>query len=129
MMSPDFDAGGSRRTAFLRIGDERAARCLDAEALGDVLRHRLDLHAEPAARDHALGHGGRPTTSVTVSAGIAKAMPTLPPDGEKIAVLTPMTSPLRVEGRAAGIAAVHRRVDLQEVVIGTGADVAALPPR
>ena len=32
---------------------------------------------------------------------------------------------LRVEGRAARIAAVDRRVDLQEVVIGTGADVAA----
>jgi hypothetical protein len=26
-----------------------------------------------------------------VLAGMAKAMPTLPPDGEKIAVLTPMT--------------------------------------
>ena len=30
-----------------------------------------------------------------------------------------------VEGRAAGIALVHRRVDLDEVVIGAGADVAA----
>ena len=28
---------------------------------------------------------------------MAKAMPTLPPDGEKIAVLTPMTSPLRLK--------------------------------
>src|SRR5260221_566870 len=33
------------------------------------------------------------TTTLTVSAGISKAMPTLPPDGEKIAVLTPMTLP------------------------------------
>ena len=32
---------------------------------------------------------------------------------------------VHVEGRAAGIAAVHRRVDLQEVVVGAGADVAA----
>ena len=32
---------------------------------------------------------------------------------------------VEVEGRAAGIAAVHRRVDLDEVVVGAGADVAA----
>ena len=34
------------------------------------------------------------TTERTVLAGMAKAMPTLPPDGEKIAVFTPMTLPL-----------------------------------
>jgi hypothetical protein len=33
-------------------------------------------------------------TVLVVSEGMAKAMPTLPPEGEKIAVLTPMTSPL-----------------------------------
>src|SRR5690606_21319708 len=33
--------------------------------------------------------------------------------------------PAEVEGRAAGIAAVHRRVHLQVVVIGAGADIAA----
>src|SRR4029450_338333 len=33
------------------------------------------------------------TTDFTVEAGIENAMPTLPPDGEKIAVLTPITSP------------------------------------
>ena len=33
------------------------------------------------------------TTLFTVSAGMAKAMPTEPPDGEKIAVLTPITLP------------------------------------
>ncbi len=33
------------------------------------------------------------TTDFTVDAGIEKAIPTLPPDGEKIAVLTPTTSP------------------------------------
>ncbi len=60
---------------------------------------------------------------------MAKAMPTLPPEGEKIAVFTPTTSPCDIEGGAAGIAAVHRRVDLQEVVIGTGADVAVLRRR
>ena len=64
------------------------------------------------------------TTDFTVSAGMAKAMPTEPPDGEKIAVLTPMHIAVDVEGRTAGVAFVHRRVDLDEVVVGTGADVA-----
>ena len=34
-----------------------------------------------------------PTTVRTVSAGMANAMPTDPPEGEKIAVLTPITLP------------------------------------
>lgn len=33
------------------------------------------------------------TTALTVSAGMSKPMPTEPPDGEKMAVLTPMTLP------------------------------------
>src|SRR6202022_3981297 len=32
---------------------------------------------------------------------------------------------LEVEGRTAGVAAVHRRIDLQEVVIGSRANLAA----
>ena len=35
------------------------------------------------------------TTSLTRAAGTAKAMPTLPPEGEKMAVLTPITLPSR----------------------------------
>ncbi len=34
------------------------------------------------------------TTVFTVSAGMSNPMPTEPPDGEKIAVLTPITLPL-----------------------------------
>ena len=33
------------------------------------------------------------TTDFTVSEGMSKAIPTEPPEGEKIAVLTPMTLP------------------------------------
>ena len=65
------------------------------------------------------------TTIFAVSAGMSKPMPTEPPDGEKIAVLTPITLPSDVERRSAGIALVDRRVDLDVVVIGAGADVAA----
>ena len=37
------------------------------------------------------------TTLSTVFAGMAKPMPTLPPEGEKIAVFTPTTSPFRLK--------------------------------
>ena len=43
------DAGGPRRAALVDAGDQRAARRLDAKALGDLVGHRLDAHAEPAA--------------------------------------------------------------------------------
>ena len=65
------------------------------------------------------------TTDFTVSAGIAKAMPTEPPDGEIDRGVDADHVAVDVEGRTAGIALVHRRVDLDEVVIGAGADVAA----
>src|SRR6266436_5065379 len=65
------------------------------------------------------------TTVLTVSVGMSNAIPTDPPDGEKIAVLTPMTFAFHVEGWSAGIAFIHRRVDLDEVVIGTRTNVAA----
>ena len=35
-------------------------------------------------------------TGEAVALGTAKPMPTLPPDGEKMAVLMPMTSPSRL---------------------------------
>ena len=65
------------------------------------------------------------TTFLTDSAGMAKPMPTLPPDGEIDRGVDADHLAFDVEGRAAGIAVVHRRVDLEEVVIGAGADVAA----
>jgi hypothetical protein len=60
---------------------------------------------------------------LTTSLAMAKPMPTLPPDGEDRRVDADHLA-LGVKGRAAGIAVVNRRVDLQEVVIGSGADVA-----
>ena len=52
-------------------------------------------------------------------------MPTEPPEGEKIAVLTPMTLPSTSKVGPPELPFVDRRIDLDEVVIGTGADVAA----
>src|SRR3546814_14909983 len=56
-----------RRSVLGNTGDERTACPVQTDALGDVLRHRLDLHAQPAAtrmaevaqlRDHLLRDRG-----------------------------------------------------------------------
>ena len=119
-----LDAGLGGRAAVLRIVDHRALGLLQAEAVGDIGRHRLHLDAEPAARDVALvlelgddelrGGGGN------VEADADRAARRREDRGvhaDHIAV--------HVERRTAGIALVDRRVDLDVVVIGPGADIAA----
>ena len=64
-------------------------------------------------------------TVCATSEGIAKPMPTLPPEGREDRRVDANHIAAGVEGRAARIATVHRRVDLQEVVVGAGADVTA----
>src|SRR5581483_2990343 len=49
-----LDARLGRRTAGLRLGNQRAGRLLQTHAVGDIRRDRLDLHADPAARHRAL---------------------------------------------------------------------------
>src|SRR5690606_37925045 len=107
----------------LGIGDERALFLIKTEGLGDVLVYGLDMYAEPSALDgaildeflhHVLGDRGR--------------------DGEGDADIAARGREDRrvyadhyagqVEGRAAGVAAIDRRVDLQEIIVGSGADVA-----
>ncbi len=56
--------------------------------------------------------------------GIAKPRPMLPSLGVRICELMPISSPVGVDERAAGVAVVDRRVGLQEVLI---AAVAARP--
>ena len=55
------------------------------------------------------------TTRLTESIGMAKPIPALVPDGDRIAVLTPITRPARVEQRAAGIAGIDGGVGLDHV--------------
>ena len=55
---------------------------------------------------------------------MAKAIPTEPPDGEKIAVFDTDDIAIGVKCRTARIALVDRSIDLNEVVIGAGADIA-----
>ena len=85
---------------------------------------RLDLDAEPAALhravlDQVLYHfaGGRGRNGEGDADIAARRREDRRVDADHFAV--------EVEGRAARIAAVHRRVDLQEVVIRAGADIAA----
>ena len=56
--------------------------------------------------------------------GTAKPMPIEPPDGEMIAVLTPIDLAVEVEQRAAGIAAINGGVGLDVIVVRAGIDVA-----
>src|SRR5262249_45469165 len=118
------NAGLGGRTVGLRLSDQRTEGVLEAEAFSDVGRDRLDLDADPAAADDALLlelvddalHGvGRDGEGDADRAARRREDRSVDADHRAV----------DVERRAAGIAAVHRRVDLDEVVIGTGADVAA----
>ena len=91
-----LDAGGLGRALVVDAGDQRAARRLDAEAFGDIVGDLLDAHAEPAAPGLAELAAADRSPSTAVFDGTAKPMPIEPPDGEMIAVLMPMTSPLRL---------------------------------
>ena len=64
---------------------------------GDLRRHLLDLHAEPAALDRAVLAQAASITGLARLDGMAKPMPTLPPLGEEIAVLMPITWPSRLK--------------------------------
>src|SRR5690606_26570403 len=44
-----LDAGGKARAIRLRFGHQRALRLLEANRLGNLFRHLLDLDAKPAA--------------------------------------------------------------------------------
>ena len=97
---------------------------LHAEAVGDALGHALHLHADPAALDEALvlelGDHGLHRLGRDAEADADRAAGRRVDRGvhrDHIAV--------DVEGRPAGVALVDRRVDLDEVVIRAGADVAA----
>src|SRR5438067_9131055 len=101
---------------------QRAVLSLQAEARGDGRRHLLDLDAEPAAadlavllelRDDGLRDVGRHRKADADAAAIRRVDRGV--DADDLA--------LQVESRAAGIAAVDRRVDLQEIVKLAGMDV------
>ena len=79
-----LDAGDLRRALVVDAGDQRAARLVEAEALGDLVGDRLDAHAEPAAMHGMVGLVliSSATTALASADGIAKPMPIEPPEGE-----------------------------------------------
>src|SRR3954454_18352339 len=119
-----FNAGLGSRAVGLRFGNERTFRLLQPEAFGNIRRHRLNLDANPAAADAALvlelsndaldGRCGDRECDAHAAAGrrIDRGI-----DAHHLA--------LGVEGRATGVALVNGRVDLNEIVVGAIADIAA----
>ena len=90
-----LDAGGLGRTLFVDAGDQRAARRLDAEAFGDLVG-TCWMRTPSQPRRTSLNWRSWSITATTVFDGTAKPMPIEPPVGEMIAVLTPITSPSRL---------------------------------
>ena len=50
----DLDPRGRGRSARIDTGDQGAARLAERQALGNLLTHRLDVHAEPSSVHMAL---------------------------------------------------------------------------
>ena len=123
MTSPGSMPAGSRRALLVDAGDQRAARRLDAEALGDLVGHLLDAHAEPAAPGFAellelIDHRERGLRRHREADAdrAARRRDDRGVDADHFAV--------EVEQRAARIAAIDGGVGLDVVVVGTGIDVA-----
>ena len=112
------------RAVLGHLGDHGALGLRQADRVGDVVAHILDDDAEPAAidgamllqlTDHLLDERcrhGEGDADIAAGGGEDRGV-----HADDLAV--------QIEGRAAGIAAIHRRVDLQ-IVIGARSDVAVM---
>src|SRR5260221_6688892 len=121
-----LDAGTRRRAVCRDIGNERPALAGQAEAAGDFRRHLLDLNAKPAAvdlavlaqlRDHSLGEVRGDGEADADAAAIRRVDRRV--DADHLTLLG--------EGRATGVAAIDRGVELQEMVERTRMTSAAPP--
>ena len=121
--SPDWILALSAGPFSVTRATSAPLRPVEAEALGDLVGHGLDVDAEPAAPrlavlaqlvDDRLGQ--RRGDGEADADGAAGRRVDRGVDADDLAG--------QVEHRAAGIAAVDRRVGLEEVVIGAGVDVA-----
>jgi hypothetical protein len=113
-----------RGTVRLRLGDQRAARrLLQAETVGELRRHRLGLHTKPAARHRSfvakLGHHGFHCVGGDCESDPDRAARRREDHG-----VDADDSALQVEARTAGVALVDRRIDLDQMIVCLGADVA-----
>src|SRR6202030_1920728 len=113
--------GGLRRSLFVDAGNQRAARRLDIEAVGDVIGDLLNAHAEPAAprlaelaelvddRHRGLGWHGEADADRAAGRRDDRRI-----DADHFT--------FEVEQRSARIAAIDGGVGLDVVVIGAGID-------
>src|SRR3984893_8623281 len=118
-----FKSGRACRRIRLGFHDESAFGGFQAETIGDFLGHRLNLDANPTPRDHAFvfqrrddglrGLGGNGKTNADTSA-----------PGRENRRIDADHLTLGIESGTARIAPVDRRIDLQEVIVGPGANVA-----
>ena len=81
-MSPGWMPAVCAGPVLADAGDERAARLVEAEALGDLVGHALDADAEPAAPRLAVLLELARSTGLASAEGMAKPMPIEPPEGE-----------------------------------------------
>ena len=112
------------RAVLGHLGDHGALGLRQADRIGDVVAHILDDDAEPAAidgamllqlTDHLLDEGSRHGEGdADIAAG-----------GREDRGVHADDLAVQIEGRATGIAAIHRGVDLQ-IVVGTRSDVAVM---
>src|SRR6516164_10980780 len=118
-----FDAGLGSRPICLRIGNQRTFGFLEANAVRNLGGHRLNLNTDPTTGDatsvlelgdHGIHGAGRDRESNSHRAA----------GGRKDRGVDPDDIAIDVKGRATGIALVYRSVDLDEVVVRAGADIA-----
>src|SRR5215470_1373119 len=121
---PREDAGFGGGAVRLWLGDQRTFGSIHPEVFGNVGSDRLNLHAEPAAADHALvlelGDDRLHRLGRNIKGDANRSARRREDRG-----VDPDDVAVHVEGRAAGIAFVDRRVNLDEVVVGAGANVTA----
>src|SRR6202042_2952922 len=111
-----FDAGLRGRTVRLGFGNQRAFGLLQPEAAGNIGRNRLDLDPDPAAADRTLVlelgdyvlHGRCRDRERDADAAAGRRIDR-GVDAHHFA--------FGIEGRATGVALVHRRVDLDKIII------------
>src|SRR6202040_175562 len=115
-----------RRPLLVDAGHERPARRLHAQALGNLVVHLLDAHAEPAnpglavfaqLLDHRQRRLHRPGETDTDR----------PAGGRDDRRVDADDFALEVEQRPARVAAVDRGVGLNAVVVGPGIELAVAP--
>ena len=120
--SPGSILASSAGPSGVTLATSAPAASSQTQALGDLVGDRLDADTQPAALDpplllQRLDHRHREI------GGDREADPDVAAAGREDRRVDTDHLAVEIEARAAGIAAIDRRVDLQEVVVGSGPNV------